>query len=68
MSELKKLTKNVEKAKEAFEARRADLDTAVTQYGTAVAAHAVAREALEQAQAIEAARELRAKKAAADDA
>jgi hypothetical protein len=62
MSDLKRLEKQVNKAKEAVEARRGELDNAITLYGTAVSTHAVALDAFEQAEALEAARELRAKK------
>lgn len=61
MSDLKKLDKQVAKAKETVEARRSDLDQAIQLYGDAVGAHAIALEAFENTEALETARELRSK-------
>lgn len=62
MSELKKLAKTLEKTKETVEVRRKELDDAIVLYGSAVSRHAVALDAFEQAEVLEAARSLRGKK------
>lgn len=62
MSELTKLKKQEQKACHAVAAARGDIERAIEAYETAVAARAVAREQLEQAEALEAARELRKSK------
>jgi hypothetical protein len=59
MSDRKKLEKQVDKAHDAVKARRAELDAAIFAHANAVATHAIAREQLEQLEALEAARELR---------
>jgi hypothetical protein len=62
MSDMKKLGKQVDRAKELVEARRAELDAAIVLHADAVASHAVALDKLEEAEALEAARELRGKR------
>jgi hypothetical protein len=59
MSDLKKLAKAVEKAQEVANARRAEVDEALTRLTDAAGALAVAREAFEEAEVLEAAKELR---------
>lgn len=59
MSDLKRLERQVFKTNEAVSSRRAELDNAINLHAAAVRAHAVALDALEQAEAIEKARELR---------
>ena len=61
MSDIAKLKKQAMKAQEAADARREELDTAINNYAIAVSAQAIAREALESAEALETARELRGK-------
>jgi hypothetical protein len=63
MSDTKKLERQVTKAEESLQARRAELDSAIFSHAQAVAAHAVLRDQLEQAELLEAARELRGTKA-----
>jgi hypothetical protein len=62
MSDVKKLEKQLEKAIERNRLARQALDGAVDDYSEAAGALAVARDALEQAEALEAARELRGKR------
>lgn len=59
MSDVKKLEKQVQKADDVLKERRAELDSAIFAHANAVAEHAVLRDQLEQAEALEAARELR---------
>jgi hypothetical protein len=59
MSELKRLAKAVEKAQEVANARRAEVDEAVSRLATAAGELAVAREAHDQAEALEVAKGLR---------
>jgi O-methyltransferase involved in polyketide biosynthesis len=61
MSDLKKLQKQVQKTSLAVVNARAVVNRAVEAFEDAVAERAIAREQLEQAEALEAARELRGK-------
>lgn len=57
-----KLRKHAAKAADLVAVRRAELDDAVSKYGEAERAYAIAHEAAEQEEALKTAHELRAKK------
>jgi hypothetical protein len=62
MSDLPKLKKQAAKTQEAADKCRDELDAAINNYAIAISAQAVAREALQHAEDLEAARELRKSK------
>ena len=62
MSDLAKLKKQVIKTTEVAGQRRTELNDAIDNHAKAVWARAVAQEALDQAEALETARELRSSK------
>jgi hypothetical protein len=62
MADVAKLKKQAAKAADAVGVRRAEIDEAISKFGEANAAFAIANEAVEQAEALEAAIAIRGKK------